>query len=177
METEALPRCGRLLAGNTISSRVVACGARIGTTVVILASSLLLTACGGDDGNGELRATLTDDGCTYDGDTTPAAGMFTIDVENETDFFGAFALASLDEGSTIDDLEPFVERARRQFEESKTLPELPGFYEQVVRTGVEAGATGALPADVPAGTYALMCFVDDLPTWRAYVAEQLDVTE
>jgi hypothetical protein len=29
---------------------------------------------------------------------------------------------------------------------------------------------------VPAGTYALMCFVDDLPTWRGYVAAQLTVT-
>jgi hypothetical protein len=33
-----------------------------------------------------------------------------------------------------------------------------------------------LPADVSAGTYALMCFVDDLPTWRVYPAAQLDVS-
>ena len=32
-------------------------------------------------------------------------------------------------------------------------------------------------ADVPAGTYALMCFVDDLPSWRVYVAAQLDVSD
>ena len=57
------------------------------------------------------------------------------------------------------------------------FPTLPDYYEQIVRSGVEAGATSELPADVPAGTYALMCFVDDLPTWRVYVAEQLDVSE
>ena len=48
---------------------------------------------------------------------------------------------------------------------------------QVVRTGVDAGATGNLPADLKPGRYALMCFVDDLPTWRVYTAAQLDVGE
>jgi hypothetical protein len=33
-----------------------------------------------------------------------------------------------------------------------------------------------VPTDVPAGTYALMCFVDDPPTWRGYVTVQLNVT-
>lgn len=48
----------------------------------------------------------------------------------------------------------------------------------MVRSDVEAGAISALPTDVPAGTYALVCFVDDdLPTDQIYIAEQLDVTE
>jgi hypothetical protein len=102
--------------------------------------------------------------------------MFTIDVDNATAYFGAFAIAALAEGSTIESLTPFLEEARRQFADSATLPELPPFYEQVVRTGIEGGTTGKLPADLSAGTYALMCFVDDLPTWRAYPAAQLDVS-
>ena len=48
----------------------------------------------------------------------------------------------------------------------------------MVRSDVEAGAISTLPADVPAGTYALVCFVDDdLPTEQIYIAEQLDVSE
>ena len=144
---------------------------------MIVIAALLLASCGGGGDSDGLGATLTDDGCTYEGDTTFTAGMFTIDVENQTDFFGAFALARLAEGRTIDDLTPLLAQAQRQFDGSGTLPPLPSFYEQVVRSGVEAGATSALPADVSAGTYALMCFVDDLPTWRVYVAEQLDVSE
>jgi hypothetical protein len=35
-----------------------------------------------------MRATLTSEGCTYEGDTTPPTGMFTIEVENKTQFFG-----------------------------------------------------------------------------------------
>jgi hypothetical protein len=102
--------------------------------------------------------------------------MFTITVENQTTHSGAFALAALAAGSTIDDLEPWLERAREQFKRSGAVPDLPPFYEQAVRASVAAGGSSLLPADVPAGTYALMCFVDEPPTWRAYPAAQLDVT-
>jgi hypothetical protein len=34
-------------------------------------------------GGNSLRATLTDDGCTYEGDTSPDTGRFTIDLEDE----------------------------------------------------------------------------------------------
>ena len=107
------------------------------------------------------RARLTNDGCTYNGDTAPTAGMFTIEVENQTEFSGSFVLLSLPEGSTVDDLQPSLEQYPRQFErEGGRLPEPPD-YKFLVRSDVEAGAISALPADVPAGTYALVCFVDD----------------
>ena len=126
-----------------------------------------------------MRATLTNDGCTYEGDTSPTAGMFTIEIENQTEFSGAFVLLSLAEGSTVDDLQPSLDRYPRQFERvGPRLPEPPD-YKFLVRSDVEAGATSALPADVPAGTYALVCYVDDddLPTEQIHIAEQLDVTE
>jgi hypothetical protein len=147
---------------------------RLAATLAVVPLAVLPASCGGDDGN--MRATLTDDGCAYDGTTTPAGPMFTVTVENRTAHFGAFALAALAPGSTTDDLEPWLEKTREQFDRSRTLPGLPPFYEQVVRSGVEAGASGLLPADVPSGRYALMCFVDDLPTWRVYAAAQLEVT-
>ena len=136
-----------------------------------------LASCG-VGGTNSLRATLTDDGCTYEGDTSPAAGRFTIKLANKTKFFGAFALARLSDGKTIDDLQPYLEKARREFAETGTLaaPPFPGFYEQVVRSGVGAGQSGDLPADLPTGTYALMCFADNLPMWDVYRAAQLDVT-
>lgn len=143
----------------------------------LLAAVAMLAACGGGAGSvEEMRAVLTEDGCTYEGSLEPTAGMFTIDVENDTEYFGAFAVASLANGSTVGDLEPYLEKARQQFAANGTLPELPPFYEQVARSGIEAGESGYLPVDVAAGTYALMCFVDDLPTWRVYAAAELDVT-
>ena len=136
-----------------------------------------LASCGGGAGN-SLHATLTDDGCTYEGDTSPAAGVFTIDFANKTKFFAEVALARLSDGKTINDLQSYLEKARREFAQSGTLPAppFPDFYEQVVRSGVEARQKGDLPADLPAGTYALMCFADNLPMWDVYRAAQLDVT-
>jgi hypothetical protein len=140
------------------------------------AVSLVPMACGGDEA--AMRATLTNDGCTYDGDTSPTAGILTIEVENQTELSGASGLVSLAEGSTVDDLQPALDQYPRQFEQDGTLPEPPDFYALWGRSGVEAGASGPLSADVPAGTYALVCFVDDdLPTEHVYIAEQLDVTE
>ena len=120
-------------------------------------------ACGGDEV--AMRAALTDDGRTDDGDTSPAAGMFTIEVENQTELSGAFVHLSLAAGSTVDDPRPALDRYPRQFERvGPRLPEPPDY--------------GALPADVPAGTDALVCYVDDdLPTEQVHIAEQLDVTD
>jgi len=152
-------------------------GVRAAVAIVTLIAVMLLASCSGDGGR-SLRATLTDDGCTYESDTSPDEGTFTIDIDNTTKFFGAFALARLSDGKTIDDLQPYPEKAPRRFATTGALPAppFPGFYEQVVRSGVEAGQDGDLQADLPAGTYALMCFADNLPMWRVYRAAQLDVT-
>jgi hypothetical protein len=120
--------------------------------------------------------TLTDDGCTYQGDTTVDPGKFTIKVENQTKLFGAFALAVIPDASKMEDLKAYIKTAERQLKQTGKLPEPPGYYRQVVRSGVEPGSNSDLPVDVSAGTYALMCFVDNLPTWRANVADKLDVS-
>jgi hypothetical protein len=149
----------------------------MGVALLSAAVSLVPMACGSDEA--AMRATLTNDGCAYEGDTSPTAGMFTIEVENQTEFSGSFVLLSLAEGSTVDDLQPSLDRYPRQFDRGwlGRLPEPPD-YKFLVRSDVDAGATSALPADVPAGTYALVCYVDDdLPTEQIHIAEQLDVTE
>lgn len=149
---------------------------RVAVTLAALALMAITSACGGsDDGNGT-RLVLTDDGCTYEGEETVSTGSFTADVENKTDYFGAFAVAAVAEGTTIDRLVAYMENARQQFEESGTLPDPPQIYSQIVRVGVNAGSASKLPADVEPGTYALTCFVDDLPTWKPYVATRLEVT-
>ena len=154
----------------------MASSTRMAVALLTAAVSLVPMACGD---LAATRARLTNDGCTYNGDTSPTAGMFTIEVENQTEFSGSFVLLSLAEGSTVDDLQPALDQYPRQFDRGTgtPLPEPPD-YQLLVRSDVEAGATSALPADVPAGRYALVCFVDDdLPTEQVYIAEQLDVTE
>lgn len=123
-----------------------------------------------------MRATLTSEGCTYEGDTTPPTGMFTIEVENKTEFFGAFAVASLAGNATVErDLRSYLEGAQQTFDETGNLPDIPAYYEQVVRGAAQAGESALLPVDVQPGRYALVCFVDDAPRWQAHAAAQLEV--
>src|SRR5262245_17352353 len=108
------------------SARLVAWRARIAIALLSAAVSLVPMACGGDEA--AMRATLTNDGCTYDGDTSPTGGMFTIEVENQTELSGSFVLLSLAEGATVDDLQPSLDRYPRQFErEGPLLPEPPDY--------------------------------------------------
>ena len=73
------------------------------TTGLLLSTAALATGCGGG-GSDTMRATLTDDGCTYEGDTTPAPGLHTIEVENKTSHFANFTLSALPAGKTVEDV-------------------------------------------------------------------------
>jgi len=57
-----------------------------------------------------MRVTLTDDGCTYEGDTTPVPGRFDIEFENKTSRFVIFTLSALAAGKTVEDVRQTVER-------------------------------------------------------------------
>ena len=103
----------------------MASSTRLAVALLTAAVSLVPMACGGDEV--PMRATLTNDGCTYEGDTSPAAGMFTIEVENQTELSGSFVLLSLPEGWTVDDLQPALDQYPRQFERGWTLPEPPDY--------------------------------------------------
>ena len=148
----------------------------MGVALLGAAVSLVPMACGGNEA--AMRATLTrNDGCTYEGDTSPTAGMFTIEVENQTELHrplrAPLPRRGLDGRRPPAGARP-VPAAVREGRDASGATGLPVWP----APDVEAGATSALPADVPAGTYALVCFVDDdLPTKQIYIAEQLDVTE
>ena len=141
-------------------------GRRAAVLLAAFVTAVPLAACGGGgDGDGatssvagdagdEMRLTLTEDGCTYEGPETQATGSFTAEVENESSTYGAFEVGEIADGSTLADLDAYIA------EESAAL-------------GRDAGARR--PSVVlHAGT--LTCFNDDLPTWRGYVAAQLVVT-
>ena len=83
--------------------------ALLSTTGLLLSTAVLATGCGGSD---TMRVTLTDDGCTYEGDTTPAPGDFNIKVENKTSRWANFTLSALPAGKTVEDVRHAVERAR-----------------------------------------------------------------
>jgi hypothetical protein len=145
-----------------------------------------LASCGG---SGPMQATLTDDDCTYRGDTTAAAGRFSIEVENRTFRFASFGLVALADTATIEDVDLFHERlTARRLARSRTVPDVPPPLQSwVVGTDVEPSSSTSLPVDTSAGRYVIVCYLhsnseerlttDGFPRpERAYTAAQLDVT-
>jgi hypothetical protein len=124
------------------------------------------------------RATLTEDGCAYEGDTAAEQGAFTIGVNNRTDRRGTFVIFRLADGHTMADVHADVDQAQREFDERGGFPPPPpGYFDQITYTAVKPDAASDLTAHLEAGTYFVMCFVDDLPVWRAFVTEQIDISD
>jgi hypothetical protein len=127
------------------------------TTGLLLSTAVLATGCGG--GSDTMRVTLTDDGCTYEGDTTPAPGSFNIKVENKTSHYANFTMSALLPGTNAEDVQHAVEQARRAIEQGREPG--PG-----VRVGRGAGGartgpheTKVIPVNESSGRFVIACWV------------------
>ena len=109
-----------------------------------------------------MRVTLTEDGCTYEGDTTPAPGLFNVEVENETSHFASFFIAELATGKSVDDVRHAFEQARPAFEQGKEPK--PGTFDGLfandqASTETDPEATSVLPLNASSGRFVIVCFV------------------
>ena len=182
----------------------MAIGTRVAAIAAAVITTMALAACGGN-GDHRMRATLTDDGCTYQGDTKPAAGKFTIDVKNQTRHGANFAFIRLAKGFTAATIKPILakdtawvrslsEAELRKVEHGKqplhhprpNLPQILDFHENDgSATDIGAGASSELPGDVRGGSYVVICRNitqvggRQLGVWKhykQYVAAEIDVT-
>ena len=80
---------------------------RLPLLLVLVVAMFSTAACGGSD-DARMQATLTDDGCTYEGDTEVAARSFQIDVKNQTQHDASFAFARLANGYTAATIKPIL---------------------------------------------------------------------
>jgi hypothetical protein len=188
-----------VLVVNTRYARFVAIGTRIAVIVAALVTIVPLAACGG--GGDQMRVTLTDQACSYRGDKIAAAGRFTIEVENQSTFGASFALKKLAKGFTAANIAPILATEGAWVRSLSTAelrnvahgklprhprPDLPQIFtepEDSVVTEIGGGASSVLPADLPAGSYVLLCRIPDLrapshvPLYEEqYVASQIEVT-
>lgn len=102
-----------------------------------------------------MRATLTDDGCSYTGGTSlPPGQPSTIEVENRSSKFAAFWLYELGDRVTL----ARVERTFREFPDTGNAAQLARLFErQIWRTTTDAGATSELSIDERSGRYVVVC--------------------
>jgi hypothetical protein len=171
---------------------------RLPLILVVVVAVFCTAACGGS-GDARMRATLTDDGCTYEGDTRVAAGRFQIDVKNQTQHGASFLFARLANGHTAATIEPILAKETawgRSLTENELrdilkgtlprqhprpdLPQIFDFRQGGADTFLGAGGSSVLPGvGAPSGAYVLVCRVDLLGGFlfrEQYVASQVDVT-
>ena len=149
-----------------------------------------------------MRATLTDDGCTYEGDTTPAPGLHTIEVENKTTHFATFEMRKLAPGVSAEDVQHAYTQALADFKRTHKIPRvgrlpanapfagnLRALYAPRrfgYGTNTDPEATGELPLNEYSGRFVIVCFegfsadtrTAPSASWSpraVYVATDLDV--
>jgi len=180
----------------------VASGTRVAAIAAAVITTMVLAACGGN-GDNRMRATLTDEGCTYQGATKPKTGKFTIEVKNETQRGASFAFLRLAKGFTAATIKPILARATaymrslseaelRNMEQGKpplhpgpNVPQIFDFHENDgSATDIGAGATSELSGDVRGGRYVVICRNitqvggRQLAVWKhykQYIAAEIDV--
>jgi hypothetical protein len=125
----------------------------------------LATGCGGGSSD-TMRATLTDDGCTYEGDTTPAPGIFNIEVENKTTHFAEFNLWTLAPRASVEDVVRAYAQAFAALKRGKKP--FPGFASDLgakpeinaALSQIDPEATGVLPVNASSGRLVIVCYVE-----------------
>jgi len=156
-----------------------------GVVVAVVGVALVDAVRGGSDRSDaadsgddrRMRATLTDDGCSYRGATTAEEGRFTIEVENETEHVASFALLRLAEGFTAATAGPILAR-------ESAWPDLPQIFDYrltAAATEIGGGASSELPGGgAGAGSYAVICRDTEKGQSRyfqeQYVAALIEVT-
>ena len=144
--------------------------------IVVFIGTAGLVGCGGADGD-SMRATLTDDKCTYQGSSTPESGVFTVAVDNQTDRFANFVLGEHLGGAESGAIARVL---------SVSLPAEPApdvvYMRPVSAAEVEPHAASELPANQePAGKYVVACIMyagvggAEASIERAYIAALLRV--
>ena len=151
-------------------------GMRVAVTFAALVTSLLLVGCGGDAESNDMLLTLTDLDCTYEGDESPQAGTFSVELVNDSSTPGIFELYTIAAGSEFSDVQAYVDQEQQRIEQGAEPLGLPDFLSLVTREDVATGDSGTLTSDVTAGTYALMCTHDQPPTAVYLVKPPLEVS-
>jgi uncharacterized cupredoxin-like copper-binding protein len=110
-------------------------------------------------------ATLTDDGCTPNAGEPIVAGETTFTVQNDTSLLASFQLIRL-HGTYEEFTEAWagIRQQEAAGEEVDMDAVLAPFIEEGERIQVEAGESGELRSDVPAGEYAMWCITLDEDT-------------
>jgi hypothetical protein len=146
-------------------------------SAVMLAATSFAVACGGG-GDTANRLTLTNDTCTYAGDTsTSASDTFEAELVNDSSALGAFEIAKIDAGHTFAEVARYVESERQRIAEGLPIAGAPTFMTLGSRAQVEPGASGTLVSSVAAGAWVLWCAQNHPPTDVFLIEPALEISD
>jgi hypothetical protein len=150
--------------------------AYLAVSIAAIATALVATGCN-EDARDEavMRATLSGDGCRYEGTTTPAPGTFAVDVRNDTDRPANFVLMMLPEDATLKDVEAWFHEALRTWRRTGKYVLRPITW--VSSTEVPPHSASELPANMfRRARLALLCAPWNKRPFDVIVAAELEVT-
>ena len=90
----------------------------LAVSIAAIATAVVAAGCSGNaSDDAVMRATLSGDGCRYEGSTMPAPGTFAVEVRNDTSKPADFVLMMLPKDATLKDVEAWFDQTlqtRRQ---------------------------------------------------------------
>ena len=147
----------------------------VSLSFVTLATVGFAVGCGSDSSDGHvMRATLSGDGCRYQGNTTPAPGTFAIDVRNDTNKPANFVLMLLPQDAKLKDVETWFHQALQTWQKTGKYVLRPITW--VSSTQVAPHAASELPANMfRRARLALLCAPWNQRPFDVIAAAELDV--
>lgn len=127
-------------------------------SIAAIATAVVAAGCSGNaSDDAVMRATLSGDGCRYEGSTTLAPGTLVVDVRNDTNEAAYFVLMRLPKNATLQDVEGWFDQALRRFLRTGEYVLRPPIA-WVTNTQIAAHAAGELPFNMfRRARLALLC--------------------
>jgi hypothetical protein len=145
-------------------------------SIAALASAVVAVGCSGNAGDDAvMRATLSGDGCRYEGSTTPAPGTLAIEVRNDTDKPATFALMMLPKDATLKDVQAWFQQARLTWRQTGKVVLRPMSW--VSSTKIAPHTASELPFNMfRRARLALLCAPWNQRPFDLIAVAELDVT-
>ena len=112
------PAFHRRVARRTLTVAMMPRG-YLAVSIAAIATAVVAAGCSGNaSDDAVMRATLSGDGCRYEGTTTPAPGTFAVEVRNNTNKPATFVLMMLPKDATLKDVEAWFHQARQKWRQT-----------------------------------------------------------
>ena len=149
----------------------------LAVSIAAIATAVVAAGCSRNTSDDAvMRATLSGDGCRYEGSTTPAPGALAVEVRNDTNKSATFALMMLPKDATLKDVQAWFQQARQTWQKTgKVVLRRPMSW--VSSTKIAPHTASELPFNMfRRARLALLCAPWNKRPFDIIAVAELDVT-